>query len=375
MFFRVITRLLLIIFIFILYFTISLPGEAETAVPVAGVSVSPSSLVLERGTSRTITATISPGNAGNQTVRWVSSNDQVVQVTPEGTLSARVKGVSAGTATITVTTEEGGKTAACQVRVLVPVSSVALDLSEVTMLRSNLEELRATIFPSDATNQAVRWESSDESVVRVVPGDNLTATIRAYEPGIAQVSVITEDGNKRAFTRVEVILMVKSLQLDPQEVTLSLGEVLQLEARVFPENATDQRLNWESSDNRVAYVNETGLVRARSTGQARIVAKSAVNSSIYDYCTVTVQEDTSWAEEESLEDEPPEPVGEEDRGEKDGVIQQDIPKEDQNDFPEGVSPPEAERNSGLFIFSLAVIALLLVLMGTILLINKIYSRR
>jgi len=375
MFFQVITRNLLIICIFILYFAMPLPGEADSAAPVAGVSVNPSSLVLERGTSRIITATISPGNAGNQTVHWVSSNDQVVQVTAEGTLSARLKGVSAGTATITVTTEEGGKTAACQVRVLVPVSSVALDLSEVTMLRSNLKELRATVFPSDATNQAVRWKSSDERVVRVIPGDNLTAIIRAYEPGIAQVSVITEDGNKQAFTRVEVILLVKSLQLDPQEVTLSLGEVLQLETRVFPENATDQRLNWKSSDNGVAYVNETGLVEARSTGQARIVAKSAENSSIYDYCTVIVQEDTSWAEEESLEHEHLGPVVEEDRGEKGEVIQQDIPNQDQNDFAEGASPSESERNSGFFIFSLAVIALLLLLIGTILLIKIIYGRR
>ena len=82
-------------------------------VQVSGIQVQGSASVYVGGSTK-LTATVTPTNATNQKVTWSSNNESVATVGTDGTVTA----VSAGTATITVTTEDGQKTAACTVTVL-----------------------------------------------------------------------------------------------------------------------------------------------------------------------------------------------------------------------------------------------------------------
>lgn len=82
-------------------------------VSVIGVSLSKSSLNIEVGTTYSLHATVTPNNATEQSVSWSSNNTSVATVDQSGKVTA----VKAGTATITVTTEDGGKTATCVVTV------------------------------------------------------------------------------------------------------------------------------------------------------------------------------------------------------------------------------------------------------------------
>jgi len=86
--------------------------DDEGTVAVTGVTVSPTTLSLTLGSNATGTliATVSPDNATNKNVSWSSSDTSKATVS-NGTVTA----VAAGTATITVTTEDGDKTAACTV--------------------------------------------------------------------------------------------------------------------------------------------------------------------------------------------------------------------------------------------------------------------
>lgn len=81
-------------------------------ISVTGVSISPSPISLNIGETQQLTAIISPSNATNQSVTWSSNNTSVATVT-----NGLVRGISAGTATITVTTTDGGKQATCQVNI------------------------------------------------------------------------------------------------------------------------------------------------------------------------------------------------------------------------------------------------------------------
>ena len=92
-------------------------GDAPTPVSVSSVSVDPTSWEMEVGETKSLTATVLPANATNKAVTWSSSADGVASVNASGVVTA----VSAGTATITATTEDGGKTATCAVTVNAPV--------------------------------------------------------------------------------------------------------------------------------------------------------------------------------------------------------------------------------------------------------------
>ena len=86
------------------------PKEKEVA--VSGVSVSPTSMSLDVGQSAILTASVEPSDATDKSVKWSSSDNGVASVN-DGTVVA----VSPGSATITVTTVSGGKTATCSVTV------------------------------------------------------------------------------------------------------------------------------------------------------------------------------------------------------------------------------------------------------------------
>ncbi|GFZ34448.1 hypothetical protein CSC2_49740 [Clostridium zeae] len=89
----------------------------STVVSVTSVSLDKTTLSLTTGTSSTLTATVAPSNATNKNVSWTSSNTAVATV-QNGTVTA----VAAGTATITVTTQDGSKTATCSITVTNPTS-------------------------------------------------------------------------------------------------------------------------------------------------------------------------------------------------------------------------------------------------------------
>ena len=86
------------------------PGPVE----VTGVSLSPSSLSGKVGESATLIAQVSPDNAADKSISWSSSNESVAKVS-----GGTVNFVGAGNATITVTTNSGGKTATADVTVSV----------------------------------------------------------------------------------------------------------------------------------------------------------------------------------------------------------------------------------------------------------------
>jgi hypothetical protein len=92
---------------------VSQKGEKGATAPVTSVTLSPQSLELMAGETKELTAIVLPENASNKNVRWHSSSPTVARVSEDGLVTA----ILAGTATITVTTVEGGFTAQCAVTV------------------------------------------------------------------------------------------------------------------------------------------------------------------------------------------------------------------------------------------------------------------
>lgn len=97
-------------------------GEGSVVYKVTGVTLDQTDLTLFTGQSEQLTATVTPDNATNKNVTW-STSDATIATVQEGTVTA----VAAGTATITVTTEDGSHTATCTVSVKDPVYSMSTD--------------------------------------------------------------------------------------------------------------------------------------------------------------------------------------------------------------------------------------------------------
>ena len=160
-------------------------------IKVTGISINPTTLTLTEGDTQTLTASITPSNADVQGVSWSTNNSSVATVD-----NGKVTAIKAGSATITVTSIDGGKTATCEVTVnakIISVESVTLDKSSLELTEGDKTALAATVKPENATNKNVTWSSSDESVATVSNGE-----VTAVKAGTAKITVKTEDGAKTA---------------------------------------------------------------------------------------------------------------------------------------------------------------------------------
>lgn len=171
-----------------------------TAAPVnvTGVTLDKQTATLKSGGSLTLQATVAPTNAINKNVSWSSSDIKVATVDSNGV----VKAVAPGKATITVTTQDGSKTAQCVVTVEstnVAVTGVSLDKTSASLEVKDTLSLKATIAPANANNQNVTWSSSNEKVATVKDG-----VVTAVAPGEATITVKTVDGEKTATCKITV---------------------------------------------------------------------------------------------------------------------------------------------------------------------------
>lgn len=181
--------------------TIKVKKTSPDVVHVTSVSLNKDSLDLRIGDVETLVATILPGDANDKTVEWKSSNENVVKVDYNG----KVEAISKGTATITVTTNDGYKTATCEVVVRgedgeIDVTGVTLNKTSATLEINDTLTLKATVKPTNATNKNVSWSSSNEDIVTVDENGKVTA----IAAGTATITVTTEDGSKTATCEITV---------------------------------------------------------------------------------------------------------------------------------------------------------------------------
>ena len=190
-------------------------------------------------------------------------------------------------AVITVTTEDGGKTASCDVRVnakLYPVTSVSLDHTSAELTEGDVMTLTAMVSPDNATNKDVSWSSSDESVATVSDG-----VVTALKPGVAVITVTTVDGGKTASCDVRVkarIYNVTGVSLNRTAVEIYESEELVLIATVYPANATDKSITW-SVDNPEVISVENGKVVAKTPGAA-IISVTSTDGNYTATCRLNV---------------------------------------------------------------------------------------
>ncbi len=276
---------------------ITVTEQTVTNVPVTDVGISNPTLALNVGDTFTLTATVSPLNATNKTVTWSSDNPAVATVSDVGVVTA----VAVGNATISVTTEDGGKTMSCAVTVSaqqgetpppanIPVESVTLNLTTLNLQVNQSQQLIPTVLPANATNKTVTWTSSAPAIATV---DINSGVVSAISAGSATITATTQDGAKTAVCQVTVTantsgtVSVSGISLDKTTLCLNVGGSEQLTATVLPANASNKAVAWTSSNPAVATVSNTGLVTAISVGNTTVTAISADGAKTAS-CTVTV---------------------------------------------------------------------------------------
>lgn len=250
---------------------------------------------MEVGDTQTLSAVIEPGNTTNRTLKFTSSDINVVTVSEKGYVSAN----SVGTAVITVETTDGSN---LKQEITITVSEKRIKVKSISLNLPGGNELAvdetrmitAVVFPFDATVPDLEWYSSNEDVVSVFDGE-----ITGNEAGKAVIIASATDGTGIS---ARISISVYEPKGTPKSITLdgntkmTLNSEQTLAVVLNPERTEMPELEWESSNEDVLNVGD-GVVSADGLGKATITATDGekLKASI----TITVVNEELDEEEES----------------------------------------------------------------------------
>ena len=248
-------------------------AKATCKVTVGCVILDKTEATILKGKTTTLTATVYPSSLTDKSVTWESSNTKIATVTSAG----KVKGVKAGTATITCTSNATGLKATCTVTVV--KGFVTLNKTEACVQKGKTMTLKATVTPETLTDKSVTWESSDTKIATVTSAGK----VKGVKYGTATITCTSVATGAKATCQVTVGKVVISIS----EVSIKKSRGITLEATIYPTDLADKSVTWESSDPSIATVNENGRVKGIKAGTATITCTS-VATGLKGTCTVTV---------------------------------------------------------------------------------------
>lgn len=247
-----------------------------------------------------ITVTYADGSSGTaDDVVWSSSDPSIAYVVPSKTAQEPVAGLvtgrKAGTATITATANDGtGKSASCKVTVKQPATGLKLE-GATKLAAGKSITLKAAFSPSNVSSKALDWKVEGTGVT--VKNGKVSAAKNAS--GTCTVTATTTDvpegqqPKSASFTitivkdPIKSITVQKSLNLFTTAGTSHAPTYARLSATV--KGGDDSAITYTSSAPGIASVDpDTGLIRAKSSGKAKITCAATDGSGKKGVCTVTV---------------------------------------------------------------------------------------
>lgn len=264
-----------------------------SSVPVSSVEVIPSVQQLQVGESFLFSANVLPSTATNKSLVWTSSNSNVARVANR--YYGSVEAVSAGTAIITATAQDGsGEFASATLTVSgtepqpdIRVTGVSISTSgSANMNVGDRKKFTAIISPSNASNKTVSWSVANNAVASV----SQDGTVTAGGEGTTTLTVRTNDGGFTSSITISVAKKsaLQSISLSENNLELYKRQKYTLGTIYTPAGITPASKTWISTNPSIVSVGtNSGELEALNTGEANIyLVADGVTS---NYCHVTVK--------------------------------------------------------------------------------------
>lgn len=258
--------------------TYTLPKVKDTNVYVKKIMLNKTKATVLSDKSVKLVAKVYPKNANNKKLLWTSSNKRIATVE-----KGVVVGLRKGIVKITVKSTDGSKLSAqCVVTVKQAVKTIKLNKTLITGRKGTKVTLKAKVTPTKADNRIVKWQSSNKKIVTV----NKKGVVTVKSKGCAVIKCTSGDGSG-VYSKCVVnnSSKAKSIKLNKKSAKISAGLGLKLKATV---KGNCKEVLWKSSNNKVATVTDSGIVKGIENGKAVISAQTMDGSKKVAKCTVTV---------------------------------------------------------------------------------------
>ena len=171
------------------------------------------------------------------------------------------------------------------------VTGISMNKKDLSLIVGETQQLTATVTPENTVH--VEWSSSDTKIVTV----NEAGLVTAVAVGKAVITASVEGFSADCQVTVSDV-PVESVTLYTTERLLNYGESFELKATVLPENAP-QSILWTSSDEKVATVDEKGVITAVGYGEATITATAGDKTAT---CLISVNNEYKVSTQADIEE-------------------------------------------------------------------------
>ena len=256
---------------------------------VTEIKLSEENLTMYFGEGILLTAEVFPEDAANRDVVWSSSDENVITVSEDGSITT----IGSGKADILCSSTDGSEVVGkCPVEVVIAVESLEISDTKATLLLGASEDLNqktltCKTMPENASYQTVTWSSSDKAVAVV----DENGTVTGVGSGKATITATTTDPRFSDTVSVSCTVTVgdavSEIQISGKQKIVK-GKTAQLKVTVLPESAVITGVKWSSSDEEILTVDKDGKVHAHKTGTAIVTCTAKDGSGTVATYSITV---------------------------------------------------------------------------------------
>jgi len=242
-----------------------------------------------KGSTQKIITTVLPKTASNKSIKWTSSNDEIADIDKDGIITLKSEGQ------VTIYAESlDGSNIISRIDIMVDTAVSRIEVEDTyEILVGKSTTITPKIYPENATDKTLIWESSNNNILAVpsepsetgqlylTSKDNVTVTLTAHDGYV--------DSNNNIVSKTFEIIgktPVRTIELNYNSVTIDKDEEIQLIAYVN-DDADNKKVIWSSSNDLIATVDETGKVKGISGGEVTIICESADGFGTRATCNVT----------------------------------------------------------------------------------------
>ena len=166
----------------------------------------------------------------------------------------------------------------------IQIERIDLDIDSLIIEKGETKKLNVNIYPKNATNKNLIYSCSNKKVATV---DN-NGNIKAIRSGNATITVKAEENDVQSQIEITVYSKVTDILLNQTDVYMEIGDNFQIVSEVYPEDANDKTILYESMNPEIATVDNYGIITAIKEGETTIIAISNESQDVYASCKVNV---------------------------------------------------------------------------------------
>lgn len=252
-------------------------------IPLKQINVTDERIKLNIGDTYNLKYTLFPSNADNPTITFESSNEDIVDVNTEGIIKVKEYTEEEIIITIKSLKYEVSKEVIIDVNRPEYIKNIKFEEKDINIKYGESITLKPAITPQDGYTEGLTWTSSKPDLISVTTDGKITALVNKQDKSV--ITLTTKEGVSAninvTIVPQKVVIPVNGIKFDKSEISLNYGSTLTLKPIISPNNASNKKINYASSDTNILTIDANGTIKAKTNNNTSATVTATTEDGSY----------------------------------------------------------------------------------------------